>query len=136
MSRTAITISGDSWDGKRVHGWTIENASMRDFQRVFDALDADVHTILEIRYGPGVVPQLVIGGGAGRYVVYAMLEHEQDFWTLVRENAPEERILLRAGGQEGRYHAWKIVDEARAMSAARVFLESGGLDTQQKWHHR
>lgn len=76
--------------------------------------------------GPGE-QHLAVGGGSGRYVVYATFDN-CDFLNLLAATVDDGSVLLNAGGQEGDYSARQIVDLTQAEKAARAFFAGLRLD--------
>ena len=123
-------IHGDRWDGALNDEWQVDRASDSDFEEALLRLDAQVYTMLTIWDEDDA--GLTIGGGAGRYVVYATFGNE-DFWNLLRSEPADGMVLLNAGGQEGDFPANRVVDIEQAAAAGRVFLYSRRLDPSQRW---
>jgi hypothetical protein len=123
-------IDGDRWDGVLNHEWHTDHASDSDLEEALLRLDAQVYTMLTIQGDDDT--HLTIGGGAGRYVVYATFDNEA-FWNLVRPQSAEGIVLLNAGGQEGDFPAGQVVGIEQARAAGCVFLHSRKLDPSQTW---
>ena len=130
MKESMRRIRGDRWDGVLNHEWDVDRASVEDFDRALDRLDARIYTMLTIE-GSGE-QHLTIGGGAGRYVVYATFGNEE-FWNLLCGKSATGTILLNAGGQEGDFPATQVVSKEQAGAAGRVFLDACQLDPTQQW---
>lgn len=123
-------IHGDCWDGIDNTEWHVLSASAEDLDQALDRLDARTYTMLTIA-GDGE-QHLAIGGGGGRYVVYATFDNER-FWNLLRSEPVDGVELVTAGGQEGEYPAMQVVTLSQARAAGRVFLDAGKLDPDQEW---
>lgn len=130
MSKLNCRIHGDCWDGVLNHEWHIDGASPEDMERALERLDARTYTMLTIQ-GDGE-QHLTIGGGAGRYVVYATFDNEE-FWNLLSTQRADGVVLLNAGGQEGDYPANQIVSLEQARVAGQAFLLRRQLDPGQRW---
>ncbi len=132
MSASAkkCVIAGDRWQALVDHEWRVDSASAADFDRVLDRLDAHVYTLITIHAEGG--KHLAIGGGDGRYVVYATFDDEV-FWNLLSTNPGTGTVLLSAGGQEGDFPAERIVSKEQARAAGHAFLAAGRLDARQRW---
>lgn len=77
---------------------------------------------------------MVIGGGAGRYLVTGATSHER-FPTLVNpKRAPGGYERLVVGGQEGEYPVEWIVDLEAALVAAHAFYLTGAFGGPGLWH--
>jgi len=127
---TSCTIHGDRWDGVLNHEWHTDNPSEAELEHALLRLDAKQYTMVTIAADQD--KHLTIGGGAGRYVVYAAFDNE-DFWNLVCPEPAGGTVLLNAGGQEGDFPAAQIVTLEQARAAALVFLNSRQLDPGQQW---
>jgi hypothetical protein len=46
MKESMRKIRGDRWDGVLNHEWDIDRASVEDFDRALDRLDARIYTML------------------------------------------------------------------------------------------
>ena len=101
-----MSLSGDRREGTHSHDWRIEAASVTDFNRALERLDARVFTMLTIE-GPAE-QHLMIGGGGGRYVVYAAVGNDE-YWNLLRPEPASGTILLNTGGQVGDFRASQVV---------------------------
>jgi hypothetical protein len=123
-------IEGDRWDGLSLNEWMIDDASVSDFDAALDRLDASTFTNVMIA-GDGE-EHMGIGGGAGRYIVYATFDNE-DFWNLMRNEPATGTVLLNTGGQVGDYPASQVVTVEQARTAGRTFLLSGKLDPGLRW---
>jgi len=129
---SALAIHGDKWRGVLSDDWRVEHPSWDQLNEAIQRMDAKVYTLVTIQ-GPGE-QHLAIGGGAGRYVVYATFDN-YEFWklldaTAVRTDSP---VILNAGGQEGDYPAREIVDLIQAQTAARSFFARRELDPTLSW---
>ncbi|TKD09384.1 Imm1 family immunity protein [Polyangium fumosum] len=127
---SAISIHGDSWRGIQNDEWQIHMPSWDDVDNAIRRLDAKRYTILTIQ-GPEE-QHLAIGGGAGRYVVYATFDNYQ-FWNLLGDSADGGMVLLNAGGQEGDYPTVQVVGLQQARSAARSFFVDLKLEPSLQW---
>lgn len=123
-------IHGDRWDGLENEEWRIENPSRADLEQALLRLDGRVFTMVIVA-GLGE-KHLSVGGGDGRYVVYATFDN-LDFWNLLRPKALEEVVLVNCGGQEGEFPAKQVVSIDQAKAAGITFLELGELDPSQLW---
>jgi hypothetical protein len=129
MSEKLVLI-GDRWSGVLDHDWTIDPATEASVDEALNNLDAKAFTMLTIQRGDGA--HLVVGGGAGRYVVYASVARDE-FWSLLRSDRADGIVLLNVGGQEGDFPAQQVVEIGQARAAAQSFLASCQLDSTQRW---
>ena len=78
---------------------------------------------------------LVVGGGAGRYVVSGS-EAGERFPTLPNPSGSEtELVPVCVGGQLGEYPSRYVVDLNAALAAARSFYDAGGFDCGISWSY-
>jgi hypothetical protein len=127
---SGLVIRGDSWRGVLNDGWQVDNPSWDDVKKAIQRLDAKTYTIVTIQ-GPGE-QHLAVGGGAGRYVVYATFDNFA-FWNLLNAAVGDGMALLNAGGQEGDYPVGQIVDLTQAQTAARAFFIGLQLEPSLRW---
>lgn len=128
-------LFGDRWEGRVDREWRVVSPSEHDLDQAIERLDGTTYTMISLeRLGEGE-QHLAVGGGGGRYVVYATFDNEE-FWNLVCSEPAEGVVLVKAGGQEGEYPARNVVNLAQARSAGRAFLNSGELDRGQEWEKR
>jgi hypothetical protein len=109
---------------------TFEAPTVAEFDRLLNRLDAQGHTMITLQ-GDGDT-HMTIGGGDGRYVVYATFDNEV-FWNLLQPEQAEGTITLNAGGQEGDYPASHVVSRERARQAGVTFLQISELDPALEW---
>jgi hypothetical protein len=126
----ASRISGDRWRGMLNDEWHVDQPSWDEAEDAIRRLDASTYTIVMIE---SIGEQhLAVGGGAGRYVVYATFDN-YDFWNLLGDGGAGGRTLLNAGGQDGDYPVRQIVDLEQACRAARTFFLGLRLDPSLWW---
>ena len=123
-------IRGDRWNGALSQEWQTDNPSAADFEQALLRLDAKEYTMMTVAGDDET--HLTIGGGGGRYVVYATFDNE-NFWNLMRRDPIDGTVLLNAGGQEGDFPAARVVGLEQARAAGRVFLDYRQLDPSQEW---
>ena len=124
-------VVADRWSGLLCDESEIHAPTVDDLVRVIEELDAKTQTLVSLYGKEGAY--LSIGGGAGQYVAYASTSDEQ-LWNLLSDSDDRNGIvLLNAGGQEGDFPARQVVDKLRALQAARVFFETGKLDSALRW---
>jgi hypothetical protein len=127
---SALAIHGDRWRGVLNDEWHVDDPSWDGVSQAIQRLDAKTFTIVTIQ-GPGE-QHLAVGGGAGRYVVYATFDN-CDFWNLLTGTSDDGTVLLNAGGQEGDYPACQIVDLDQTQKAARAFFVGLQLEPSLRW---
>ena len=105
-------------------------AILDDLDHALQRLDGNTHTLV-ILEGEGEA-HLAVGGGGGRYVVYATFDNVA-FWNLVDPGATTGSLIVNAGGQEGDYAVRQVVDLTHARAAAHGFFSRRELDPDQMW---
>ncbi|MDC3982186.1 Imm1 family immunity protein [Polyangium jinanense] len=130
---SALSIHGDKWHGVLNDEWHVDRPSWDDVDKAIRRLDAKTYTIVTVQ-GPGE-QHLAIGGGSGRYIVYATFDN-CEFWNLLSTDSTNGMVLLNAGGQEGDYPAAQIVDQEQARTAARTFLLDLRLEPSLRWERQ
>ena len=121
----------DTWNGRSVEETGKESPSWDDVVAAIKGLDADKRTLVAAD-GWGET-QMLIGGGAGKYVVSVSTSDEEQF-TLINCNVKgSDRVLLNAGGQTGNFPSQEIVDYETAIQAANWFYEHNEPAPQLVW---
>ncbi len=122
------SFSLDRWSGKTYDLVEATHPALDETEAAFARLDGRVRTLLSL-YGADA--SLMVGGGAGRYIVsHQFGDHS---WTLTTPAAKAGRVLLAAGGQEGEYPEHLIVDRETALRALRAFFVDGSRDAGLDW---
>jgi hypothetical protein len=76
---------------------------------------------------------MAIGGGEdGQYIVYATPDNQR-FYKVVNPKAPPGKRLLVAGGQRGDYDRKICIGLADAITAAKMYAETGQYDPTLFW---
>jgi Immunity protein Imm1 len=125
-------IHGDCWKGVLNEEWHVD-ATWEDVERALNRLDAHEYTIIAIQADGEA--HLVIGGGAGHYVVYATFDNNE-FWNLLSAQTSARVVLLNVGGQEGDYLTKQVVTVDLAVAAAKTFFLHGELDPSLLWERQ
>ena len=123
-------LTYDRWVGNRDQPMTVDGPAWPAIQERIARLDAREFTMVTLA-GEGEA-HMAIGGGAGRYVVYATRDN-MSFDNLVdpARGAAMERVV--AGGQEGEYPARQVVSLEKALEAAREYAETGTSSAGLQW---
>jgi hypothetical protein len=127
----AIAMHTDLWKGVTCEETVVQSPSSEDISSAISALDASTRTMVTV-LGPGQA-HLTVGGGSGRFVVYATFDNETFFNLKAGRSAARAQVRLCIGGQEGDYPVDQVVDVDRAKRAATVFAESGTLSPELDW---
>jgi len=126
----------DLWDGEICEEGCIDRPKLSDVEGIILAMDARRRTIVTLYKGDDDI--LVVGGGDGRYVVY-MADSEGRYWNLISgafasgDLLATDRVLLNAGGQEGDFPIYQIVNRSQAIQAITAFYREGLRDESQRW---
>ncbi len=124
-------LAVDRWNGTKNEETEIVAPTVHEIEQAIRDLDASVRTLVTVGAGGDV--HMAIGGGAGRYLVYATYDN-QTFHSLVDLSAGSRGSqLLFVGGQEGDYPGHQVVGMELAIRAARAFAEAGMLDPELHW---
>ena len=127
-------LSLDDWAGVRCVMHDVDRPSEDQILAALDALDALRHTLLTLEGGDGGI--LMIGGGAGRYVV-TYQPGEDEFWNLHSDAPPGgPEVVLNCGGQEGGYPPDQVVGVEAARAAALMLLALSGVDVELGWRRQ
>jgi hypothetical protein len=121
----------DTWNGRSVEETAKESPSWDDVVAAIKCLDADKRTLVAAD-GWGET-QMLIGGGAGKYVV-SVSTSDEELFTLINSDAKaSDRVLVNAGGQTGNFPSQEIVDYETAIQAANWFYEHNEPAPQLVW---
>jgi hypothetical protein len=121
----------DKWSGEYCDNNVVKFPSTDDIEKVIDALDAKVHSIVSLYGKDG--SHLTIGGGCGQYVVF-MAVSDEEFWNLISSSDDQKDIVfINVGGQEGDFPVRQVVNKAQVRIAARTFSLFGQLDSSLQW---
>ncbi len=113
--------------------WEVVDPTPLALTELIRRLDADAWT--EVTVSAAQDRYLMIGGGAGQYVVCAALD-DSAFWNLVSNEQASGTVYVTAGGQKGDYPARHVVGFEQANAAARAFLADQRLDPEQTWERQ
>lgn len=79
---------------------------------------------------------LCIGGGRGRYVVYAW-KADGTLWNLLSHKGRNGgKVMLNVGGQEGDYPMRQVVDMKAVQQAAEPSFKTGEMDSSLLWEQQ
>lgn len=124
----------DKWTGVFCREEEFHAPRIEDLDMALDALDAKIHTLACLYGSDG--SYLTIGGGAGRYVVFASGADNKIRNLIAAEGDPNQIALINIGGQEGDYSSRQIVDKEQMLQAAHLFFESGQLGSDFTWEEQ
>jgi hypothetical protein len=125
-----VSLHLDEWSGASCADHRVEAPSWDQVDEAIRSLDASRHTLLSLEGQADDV--LLIGGGAGRYVVIYQVRADT-FWNLHSDAADGGTILLTCGGQEGDFLSEQVVGIEVAKSAARTMFSVGGIAGSLNW---
>jgi hypothetical protein len=123
-------LTYDRWVGNRDRGTTVEHPSWAAIEERIVRLDAREFTMVTLAGEREA--HMAIGGGAGRYVVYATRDN-MSFDNLVDPARGEVMETVAAGGQKGEYPERQVVSLEKALEAAREYAETGTLSDRLQW---
>jgi hypothetical protein len=123
-------LTKDNWKGARDTPEQIKSPSWNDIETAIRALDGGRRTVVVLE---GERAHLTVGGGSeGRYMVCATVD-SAELLTLSLSNEGHSKVTLHVGGQDGEYQDNFVVDTATVMMVAKIFAESGRLDSTVLW---
>lgn len=125
-----MVMTTDSWSGTELCTTVLESPDWSDIQAAISQLDQRAFTNVGLQQGDGTV--LLIGGGSGRYTVSMMWPDDRSV-SLCDPLRRQEPVELVTGGVVGLVDGDLIVDEQRAVRAARTFIETGAPDHELDW---
>lgn len=121
-----VGVIADGVDGEEIEDptWEAVEAAVR-------AMDNDTRT--EVLLTQGEMDYLLVGGGAGRYVV--SVQRPDEALTMRNPSAAsrDDKVTLVSGGQAGEYEAAMVVSLDLVLQAAHAYLQSGREDPRLTW---
>lgn len=94
----------------------------------------DGRSLTEVVFGRrDTQAMMAVAGGPTRYLVNATLDHDVFFELGDPDGDPKQSIWLVAGGQGATVRLTEAVPLDRALRAARVFAERGGIAADEVW---
>jgi hypothetical protein len=118
------------WDGNVVNETVLESPASRDVDAAIAALDQVNRDEVVIERPDG--RSLLVGGGAGSYVVQAMIRTRSIEMAMNIEGDSTDREIV-IGNQRSRIASKYVVPMATASAAARVFANDGTLAEDVTW---
>ncbi len=121
MSNLKVTRLDGPEDSK---GDEILSSDWLDIETAIRRLDGDSCSLVVLGIGEPPVPHMAIGGGHGRYIVYATSDNIT-FYKAVDPNAAGGKCDLVAGGQRGSHDLRLCIGLDEALRAAKAYAETG-----------
>jgi hypothetical protein len=129
MSNLRVTRLDGAEDSSRDE---ILNPDWFAIEAAIRRLDGESCSLVVLGIGDPPVPHMAIGGGQGRYIVYATSDN-LTFYKAVNPKAGIGKCDLVAGGQLGSYDLRLCVGLEEALRAAKAYAETGSLDRSLTW---
>lgn len=125
-----MRLSTDNWEARRQ---TVSRSDAEDWHEVEAAIRTlDQQRRTSVILGDRDGPQLIIGGGAGRYVV-SIAWPDDEAVTLTRPVTRPGSVTLVAGGSEGVFREHEVVNLEAALAAARYFFDQRAPAPDLAW---
>jgi immunity protein Imm1 of predicted polymorphic toxin system len=106
--------------------------SWEDIEAALRKLDGESCSLVVLGIGDPPVPHMAIGGGNGKYIVYATADNAV-FHKAMNTRAPDRKCSIVAGGQRGMYDLRMCVTFDQALRAAETYALTGTLDPSLSW---
>lgn len=126
-----VVLTWDEWVGDRDLGDSISGVDWLAIESALDRLDGRRWTQLAIESSQVEPRTLLIGGGAGDYVVSYISDDEN--YTLANMCTVLGELRLVTGGQAGIFPRSIVVDRDAAARAARHFFQLESMDSSLNW---
>jgi hypothetical protein len=128
-----MKIISDKWESNINKGNETEISSFFELKEILDRMDGDIYTEVLLFNGGDY---LLVGGGAGKYVVMFSHEVEKKFYWLINDtynNNGDEEIALVVGGQEGTFRPKAIVNYNLMIEASQYYYENKDKSPYLQW---
>jgi Immunity protein Imm1 len=129
------TLNAPRWRGSGYKEHAKEEPPWNEVEEAVRALNADDLNDVYLE-GPADA-RMVIGGGAGRYVISVDVPDSQvgvkHFSAVNTDSDPNEWIDLVVAGSLGDWPASEIIDLDLALAAARTYYHDGALAPTVQW---
>lgn len=123
-------FSVENWVGNQNQEILKPAQNWAEIQVAIEALDGDRNTLVTLETESEA--HMAIGGGAGKYIVYATFDNKNFRYLVDRSQTPTTETVV-VGGQEGTYSAQQCVDLPTTLKAAQSFAESGKIEASVVW---
>lgn len=124
-------VGFDNWDEVIDTGEELVAPSMDQIEALILALDGQRRTLLTL-YSDLGLDSVVIGGGNGSYIAYAMTGDER-YVSAMNQEPTGHTFVLVAGGQEGEFDEAMKLNLQQVLEIAKQFAEYGRLASACIW---
>jgi Immunity protein Imm1 len=123
-------ISVEDWIDNQNKGCEIKASIWSEIELAIKSLDGQTKTLATLETDGET--HMLIGGGQGKYVVYATFDNEI-FYSLIDPSKSDQDESVVVGGQKGLYPAKFCVDLETVLQSAQKFAEFGEMLKSAVW---
>jgi hypothetical protein len=123
-------ISVEDWIDNQNKGCEIKASIWSEIELAIKSLDGQTKTLVTLETDGET--HMSIGGGQGKYVVYATFDNEV-FYSLIDPSKSDQHESIVVGGQKGLYPAKSFVDLETVLQSAQKFAEFGEMLNSVVW---
>ncbi len=125
-------FSVEDWINNQNLGCTKPASVWSDIELAIRSLDGQTKTLVTLETEGET--HMSIGGGQGKYVVYATFDNET-FYSLIDPSKSDQNESIVIGGQKGLYSTKSCVDLEIVLQSAKKFAESGKMLNSAVWEN-
>jgi hypothetical protein len=123
-------FSVEDWIDNQNRGCEMKADIWSEIELAIRSLDGQTKTLVTLETDGETY--MSIGGGQGKYVVYATFDNEI-FYSLIDPSKPNQDESIVIGGQKGLYPAKSCVDLEIVLQSAQKFAEFGEMLKSAAW---
>jgi hypothetical protein len=123
-------FSVEDWIDNQNKGCEMKACIWSEIELAIRSLDGQTKTLVTLETDGET--HMSIGGGQGKYVVYATFDNEI-FYSLIDPSKSDQHESIVVGGQKGLYSAKFCVDLETVLPSAQKFAEFGEMLKSTVW---
>jgi hypothetical protein len=123
-------FSVEDWNKNQNRCLTKQSSFWSEIESAIKSLDGQTKTLVTLETDGEA--HMSIGGGQGKYVVYATFDNEI-FYSLIDPSKSDQHESIVVGGQKGWYPAKSCVDLETVLPSAQKFAEFGEMLKSAVW---
>jgi Immunity protein Imm1 len=123
-------FSVEDWNKNQNRCLTKQSSFWSEIESAIKSLDGQTKTLVTLETDGEA--HMSIGGGQGKYVVYATFDNEI-FYSLIDPSKSDQHESIVVGGQKGLYPAKSCVDLETVLPSAQKFAEFGEMLKSAVW---
>jgi hypothetical protein len=123
-------FSVEDWNNNQSQYFIKQASLWSEIELAIKNLDGQTKTLVTLETDGET--HMSIGGGQGKYVVYATFDNEI-FYSLIDPSKSDQHESIVVGGQKGLYPAKSCVDLETVLPSAQKFAELGEMLRSAVW---